>query len=59
MDFKDVLASEHATRKFTDQIVSEKTVIKVIEEAQRTPSLLNSQPWRSRIVAMSFCEPRS
>ena len=46
MDFKDVLASEHATRKFTDQRVSEKTVIKVIEEAQRTPSLLNSQPWR-------------
>ncbi len=29
MDFKDVLASEHATRKFTDQRVSEKTVIKV------------------------------
>lgn len=46
MDFKDVLSREHATRKFTDQRVSEKTVRKVIEEAQRTPSLLNSQPWR-------------
>lgn len=46
MEFKDVLAREHATRKFTDQKVSEKTVRKVIEEAQRTPSLLNSQPWR-------------
>lgn len=46
MEFKDVLAREHATRKFTDQRVSEKTVRKVIEEAQRTPSLLNSQPWR-------------
>ena len=46
MAFKDVLAREHATRKFTDQRVSEKTVRKVIEEAQRTPSLLNSQPWR-------------
>lgn len=46
MEFKDVLAREHATRKFTDQRVSEKTIIKVLEEAQRTPSLLNSQPWR-------------
>lgn len=46
MDFKYVLSREHATRKFTDQRVSEKTVRKVIEEAQRTPSLLNSQPWR-------------
>lgn len=46
MEFKDVLSREHATRKFTDQRVSEKTVRKVIEEAQRTPSLLNSQPWR-------------
>ena len=46
MEFKDVLARQHATRKFTDQRVSEKTVRKVIEEAQRTPSLLNSQPWR-------------
>lgn len=46
MEFKDVLSREHATRKFTDQRVSEKTVRKVIEEAQRTSSLLNSQPWR-------------
>lgn len=46
MEFKDVLALEHATRKFNDQRVSEKTVRKVIEEAQWTPSLLNSQPWR-------------
>ena len=46
MEFKDVLTREHATRKFTDQRVSEKTIRKVIEEAQRTPSLLNSQPWR-------------
>ena len=46
MEFKDVLTREHATRKFTDKRVSEKTVRKVIEEAQRTPSLLNSQPWR-------------
>jgi nitroreductase len=46
MEFKDVLTREHATREFTDQRVSEKTVRKVIEEAQRTPSLLNSQPWR-------------
>ncbi len=46
MEFKYVLSREHATRKFTDQRVSEKTVRKVIEEAQRTPSLLNSQPWR-------------
>lgn len=46
MEFKDILTREHATRKFTDQRVSEKTVRKVIEEAQRTPSLVNSQPWR-------------
>lgn len=40
MEFKDVLVREHATRKFTDQRVSEKTIVKVLEEAQRTPPCL-------------------
>lgn len=35
MEFKDVLAREHATRKFTDQRVSEKTVRKVLSKKHK------------------------
>lgn len=50
MDFKDVLDNEHAVRKFTDQKVNEKIIKKVLADAQRSPSLLNSQPWRVYIA---------
>lgn len=46
MEFKEVLDLERATRKFTDQRVSEKLIKEILTDAQRSPSLLNSQPWR-------------
>lgn len=46
MEFEEVLNKERATRKFTDQRISEKVIREILTDAQRSPSLLNSQPWR-------------
>ena len=46
LDFKDVLENRRATRKFSNQQVSDKVITELVEDAQRAPSLLNSQPWR-------------
>jgi nitroreductase len=50
MDFKEVFSKERATRKFTAKKVNEKTLAKIIEQSQQSPSLLNSQPWRAYAV---------
>lgn len=50
MEFKDVLDKERVTRKFTNRKVNEKLLIKIIKDAQKSPSLLNSQPWRAYVV---------
>ena len=44
LDFKDVLENRRATRKFSNQQVSDKVITELVEDAQRAPSLLNSQP---------------
>lgn len=50
MEFEEVLKKERAVRKFTNQRVSEKTIRAILEDAQRSPSLLNSQPWRAYVA---------
>lgn len=50
MDFKEVYKKERVTRKFTNRKVSEKLLAKIVKEAQHSPSLLNSQPWRAYVV---------
>lgn len=50
MDFKEVYNKERVTRKFTNRKVNEKLLEKIIKEAQLSPSLLNSQPWRAYVV---------
>lgn len=45
MNFEDVYTHEHATRKFLSRKVSEKLLARLIQDAQNSPSLLNSQPW--------------
>lgn len=50
MDFATVYAKERVTRKFTKRRVLERVLKKIIKEAQLSPSLLNSQPWRVYIV---------
>ncbi|MDO4911987.1 MAG: nitroreductase [Lactobacillus sp.] len=46
MDFDDVYASERVTRKFSNKRVSSRQIKQIIQLAQQSPSLLNSQPWR-------------
>lgn len=50
MDFKAVYRKERVTRKFTNRKVLERVLTKIIKEAQQSPSLLNSQPWRAYAV---------
>lgn len=47
MDFEEVFNKERVTRKFTNRRVNEKLIAKIVEKAQQSPSLLNSQPWRA------------
>lgn len=50
MEFDEVFKKERATRKFTNRRVSEKLLAKIVKQAQQSPSLLNSQPWRAYAV---------
>lgn len=50
MDFEEVYKKERVTRKFTNRKVNEKLLAKVVKQAQHSPSLLNSQPWRAYVV---------
>ena len=46
MEFNKVYNHERVTRKFTSRKVNEKLLAKIIQRAQLSPSLLNSQPWK-------------
>lgn len=50
MEFEEILEKERAVRKFTNQRVSEKVIRAVMKDAQKSPSLLNSQPWRAYVA---------
>ena len=50
MNFKEVFQNEHVTRKFTNRKVPEKAIAEIVEQAQQSPSLLNSQPWRAYVL---------
>lgn len=50
MDFKTVYRKERVTRKFTNRKVLERVLTKIVKQAQQSPSLLNSQPWRAYAV---------
>lgn len=50
MDFKETLDHQRAVRKFTDEEIDRDTIRQIIIDAQRAPSLLNSQPWRAYVV---------
>lgn len=50
MNFKEVFQNEHVTRRFTNRRVPEKAIAEIIEKAQQSPSLLNSQPWRAYVI---------
>ena len=46
MEFNKVYNHERVTRKFTSRKVNEKLLAKIVQKAQLSPSLLNSQPWK-------------
>lgn len=50
MNFKDVFKNERVTRRFTNRRLAEKVIAEIIEQAQQSPSLLNSQPWRAYVL---------
>lgn len=50
MDFKETLDHQRAVRKFTDEEIDQDVIKEIITDAQRAPSLLNSQPWRVYVV---------
>jgi nitroreductase len=46
VELQDAINRRHSVRQFTDQPVSEQTITKIVELAQRAPSWVNSQPWQ-------------
>ncbi len=50
MDFKEIVMSRYATRKFDGKKIPEKKVAELLELVRFAPSALNLQPWKIKIV---------
>lgn len=53
MLFRDVVRERHSVRNFLPQPVREDVLRSVLEDAQRSPSNCNTQPWQTHIVSGS------
>ncbi len=53
MLFRDVVRERHSVRNFHPQPVPEDILRSVLEDAQRSPSNCNTQPWQTHIVSGS------
>lgn len=53
MLFRDVVHERHSVRNFLAHPVPEDTLCSVLEDAQRSPSNCNTQPWQTHIVSGS------
>ena len=51
MLFRDVVRERHSVRSFLPQPVPEALLRSVLEDAQRSPSNCNTQPWQTHIVS--------
>ncbi len=51
MLFRDVVRERHSVRNFLPQPVPEDILRSVLEDAQRSPSNCNTQPWQTHIVS--------
>lgn len=49
--FDDVVRSRHSVRSFRPDPVPEAVLLSVLEDAQRSPSNCNTQPWQVHIVS--------
>jgi nitroreductase / dihydropteridine reductase len=50
MDFKEIVMSRYATKKFDGKKISEKKVGELLELVRFAPSALNLQPWKIKVV---------
>jgi oxygen-insensitive NAD(P)H nitroreductase len=50
MDFDEVIAKRRSARDFTAEPISKDVLMDVVQQAQRTPSWANSQPWKVYIA---------
>jgi nitroreductase / dihydropteridine reductase len=51
MEFRETVLTRYAARAFTKDQIPEKTITEILELIRWTPSGLNIQPWRIRVVA--------
>ena len=50
MEFKDVLMSRYATKKFDGKVIDEGKIDQLFEMIRYAPSALNLQPWKVKVV---------
>jgi len=50
MEFKDIIQKRRSVREFTDEIVSDEKLRRVLEAARLAPSASNWQPWKFVVV---------
>jgi nitroreductase / dihydropteridine reductase len=50
MEYKDIVMSRYAARSFSDERIPDGEIAKLLELVRWTPSALNVQPWRLKVV---------
>lgn len=50
MKFNDIIMSRYATKKFDGKKIDEKTLDQILEMVRFSPSALNVQPWKIKVV---------
>lgn len=51
MEFNDILMSRYATKIFNGKKIDEETLDKILEMIRFSPSALNVQPWKIKVVS--------
>ena len=46
MEFSEVVKNRSSIRSFAKQDIPKETLVEIVKEAQRSPSWVNSQPWK-------------
>ncbi|MCF8380945.1 MAG: nitroreductase family protein [Bacteroidales bacterium] len=50
MDFEEIIISRRSIRKYTDEKIDTKTIIRIINAAMYAPSAVNKRPWNFVII---------
>jgi nitroreductase / dihydropteridine reductase len=50
MEFKELLMSRYATKKFDDKVIDDGKIDQLFEMIRYAPSALNLQPWKVKVV---------